>query len=235
MAFAEQYGLRLMATTSAATFFNIDYDLSPEPDYKGSLEENGCPEWREWREAREEELAAMRKFGVYRIASHSEARGHKLLTSKWVHKRKTNERGEVNRYKARLVARGFAQREYDNYHPDEVFAHVVDRNSLGAVLSLAASSDLRVYSFDVSNAYLQAELKETIYMEPPPGMKLKEDECLALDKAIYGSKQGARAFGDALDAHLTKLGFQQNTGDPCVWKRVRNGKTWIVESRKLRR
>ena len=90
MAFAEQYGLRLMATTSAATFLNIDYDLSPEPDYKGSLEENGCPEWREWREVREEELAAMRKFGVYRIASHSEARGHKLLTSKWVHKRKTN-------------------------------------------------------------------------------------------------------------------------------------------------
>ena len=90
MAFAEQYGLRLMATTSAATFLNIDYDLSPEPDYKGSLEENGCPEWREWREAREEELAAMRKFGVYRIVSRSEARGHKLLTSKWVHKRKTN-------------------------------------------------------------------------------------------------------------------------------------------------
>ena len=90
MVFAEQHGLRLMATTSAATFINIDYDLSPEPDYKGSLEENGRPEWREWREAREEELAAMRKFGVYRIVSHSEARGHKLLTSKWVHKRKTN-------------------------------------------------------------------------------------------------------------------------------------------------
>ena len=90
MVFAEQHGLRLMATTSAASFINIDYDLSPEPDYKGSLEENGCPEWREWREVREEELAAMRKFGVYRIASHSEARGHKLLTSKWVHKRKTN-------------------------------------------------------------------------------------------------------------------------------------------------
>ena len=110
MAFAEQQGLRLMATTSAATFINIDYDLSPEPDYKGSLEENGCPEWREWREAREEELAAMRKFGVYRIVSRSEARGHKLLTSKWVQKRKTNEKGEVCRHKARLVARGFAQR-----------------------------------------------------------------------------------------------------------------------------
>ena len=115
MAFAEQYGLRFMATTSAASFINIDYDLSPEPDYKGSLEESGCPEWREWNDAREEELAAMRKFGVYRVVSRSEARGHKLLTSKWVHKRKT----------------------------DEVFAHVVDRNSLKAVLSLAAGNDLK--------------------------------------------------------------------------------------------
>ena len=155
MAFAEQQGLRLMATTSAASYLNIDYDLSPEPDYKGSLEENGCPEWREWRDAREEELAAMRKFGVYRIVSRSEARGHKLLTSKWVHKRKTNEKGEVCRHKARLVARGFAQREFDSFHPDEVFAHVVDRNSMRTVLSLAASNDLKVYSFDVSNAYLR--------------------------------------------------------------------------------
>ena len=79
----------------------------------------------------------------------------KLLTSKWVHKRKTNEKGEVCRHKARLVARGFAQREFDSFHPDEVFAHVVDRNSLRTVLSLAASNDLKVYSLDISNAYLR--------------------------------------------------------------------------------
>ena len=73
--------------------------------------------------------------------------------------KKTNERGEVNRFKARLVARGFTQIEYDSFHPDEVFAHVVDRNSLRTVLSMAASQDLKLYSFDISNAYLQTELK----------------------------------------------------------------------------
>ena len=102
----------------------------------------------------------MEKFKVWRRVKRSEAKGHKLLTSKWVHKRKTNERGEVNRFKARLVARGFTQAEYDSFHPDEVFAHVVDRNSLRTVLSMAASQDLKLYSFDISNAYLQAELKE---------------------------------------------------------------------------
>ena len=81
-----------MATTSAANFVNIDYDLSPEPGYRNSLEERGCREWREWAEAREEELAAMRKFKVYRVVKRSEARGHKLLTGKWVGTQKKDER-----------------------------------------------------------------------------------------------------------------------------------------------
>ena len=131
--------------------------------------------------------------------------------------KKDEQKGEVCRHKARLVARGFAQREFDSFHPDEVFAHVVDRNSLRTVLSLAASKDLKVYSFDISNAYLQADLKETIYMEPPPGMTLNEGECLALDKAIYGTKNGARAFSDVLDARLEEIGFTRSIADPCIW------------------
>ena len=172
----------------------------------------------------------MEKFKVWRRVKRSEAKGHKLLTSKWVHKRKTNERGEVNRFKARLVARGFTQAEYDSFHPDKVFAHVVDRNSLRTVLSMAASQDLKLYSFDISNAYLQAELKEVIYMEPPPGMDIPSDECLALIRPIYGTRQGGRMFSDALDSHLKKIGFSQNLADPCVWSRIRKGKQQIITS-----
>ena len=137
----------------------------------------------------------MSKCGVYRVVKRSEASGRKLLTAKWVHKRKTNEKGEVNRYKARLVARGFAQKEYDSFHPDETFAHVVDRNSLRTILSVAASNNLKVYSFDIRNTYLQAKLKEVIYMEPPPGMKLAKDECLALDRPIWNSTRRENVLG----------------------------------------
>ena len=228
--FAQQHGLRLMCTSSACNFVNIDYSLQPEPDYYQSLKENGCPEHFQWQGAREEEIESMEKFKVWRRVKRSEAKGHKLLTCKWVHKRKTNERGEVNRFKARLVARGFTQVEYDSFHPDEVFAHVVDRNSLRTVLSMAASQDLKLYSFDISNAYLQAELKEIIYMEPPPGMDIPSDECLALIRPIYGTRQGGRMFSDALDSHLKKIGFKQNLADPCVWSRIRKGKRQIITS-----
>ena len=228
--FSQQHGLRLMCTSSACNFVNIDYSLQPEPDYYQSLQKNGCREHFQWQEAREEEVKSMEKFKVWRRAKRSEAKGHKLLTCKWVHKRKTNERGEVNRFKARLVARGFTQVEYDSFHPDEVFAHVVDRNSLRTVLSMAASQDLKLYSFDISNAYLQAELKEVIYMEPPPGMDIPSDECLALIRPIYGTRQGGRMFSDALDSHLKKIGFSQNLADPCVWSRIRKGKQQIITS-----
>ena len=67
-------------------------------------------------------------------------------------------------------------------------------------------------------------------MEPPPGMKLARDECLALDKALYGSKQGARTWGDCFDAYLKEIGFTQTVADPCLWTRERDGMTWLVAS-----
>ena len=224
----EESGARLTASNARVNYTNIDYNLEPEPDYKRSLEENGCKEWFEWLQARNDELKAMQDFGVYRVVDRSEATGKKMLTSKWVHKRKTNKFGEVSRYKARLVARGFAQLPYDSFNPEEIFAHVIDRNSLRTLLAIAAGRDMKVYSADVSNAFLQAPLSEPIYMEPPPGSNIPRDKCLVLDKAIYGCKQSARAWSDELDTHLLDTGFSRTTADPCLWTRKKDGKEWFV-------
>ena len=224
----EESGVRLMASDARVNYTNIDYNLEPEPDYKKSLQENGCKEWFEWLQARRDELKAMQDFGVYRVVDRKEAIGKKMLTSKWVHKRKTNKFGEVSRYKARLVARGFAQLPYDSFNPEEIFAHVIDRNSLRTLLSIAAGRNMKVYSADVSNAFLQAPLSEPIYMEPPPGSDIPPDKCLVLDRAIYGCRQSARAWSDELDAHLLSTGFSRTTADPCLWTRKRDGKEWFV-------
>jgi hypothetical protein len=47
---------------------------------------------------------------------------------------------------------------------------------------------------DIEIAFLYGDLKETIYIEIPKGMKAERDECLMLNKTIYGLVQSARKF-----------------------------------------
>ena len=128
------------------------------------------------------------------------------------------------RYRARLVAQGFRQREFDSFNPDDIHSPVVHKNSLRCLLSVAAAENLRVYCMDVKSAFLQAPLKEKIYLKAPPGFASfsasGEEEVLELSQAIYGLKQSSSAFYDAASAHLISKGFESVLGDPCLFKRV---------------
>jgi uncharacterized protein (DUF1330 family) len=60
-----------------------------------------------------------------------------VVTSKWVYKIKHAADGSVDKYKARFVARGFSQKEGEDY--DETFSLVARYTSIRAIISLAAS------------------------------------------------------------------------------------------------
>lgn len=72
----------------------------------------------------------------------------KAIGCKWVFKVKTNEKGEIDRFKARLVAQGFSQKFGVDY--DEVFAPVVKQSTFRILLSLASKEKLKIYQFDVT-------------------------------------------------------------------------------------
>ena len=67
----------------------------------------------------------------------------KLVSCKWVFKVKHNADGTVDRYKARLVARGFTQTEGVDYH--DTYAPVVKMTSIRVLLSIVAIHDLELH------------------------------------------------------------------------------------------
>jgi hypothetical protein len=73
-----------------------------------------------WRAAIQSEMDAVKKNCIWELADLP--RGHSMITLKWVFKLKRDEVGAIIKHKARLVARGFVQREGIDF--DDTFAPV---------------------------------------------------------------------------------------------------------------
>jgi hypothetical protein len=93
----------------------------------------------------------------------------KAIRSCWVLTIKYNDKGEIDRYKARLVLQGFRQIYGRDYH--ETFAPTGKLTTLRLALALAAENGWFDESYDVDTAFLNSTLREEIYMKQPPGFK----------------------------------------------------------------
>ena len=76
--------------------------------------------------------------------------------------------GEVRKYKARIIARGFTQEEGVDYA--NTFSPTVRFESIKLMLAEAAAKDMQTAQMDVTTASLYADLDEEVYMEIPEGM-----------------------------------------------------------------
>jgi hypothetical protein len=112
----------------------------------------------------------------------------KPVSCKWVFKIKQSANGEVEQYKARLVARGFTQTYGVDYN--ETFALVAKLTSIRCILALATLEDIKIHQMDVKTAFLNDELEEEIYMEQPQGFVHQGGEHLVckFHKSLYGFK-----------------------------------------------
>ena len=87
-----------------------------------------------WIEAMDEEIHAIKKNDTWKLTNLLENK--KAIGVKWVYKTKKNAKGEVQRYKARLVVKGYKQKEGIDY--EEVFAQVAQLETIRLMISLAA-------------------------------------------------------------------------------------------------
>ncbi len=125
-------------------------------------------------------------------------KGRKLISYKWVFKIKHGVDGEVECYKAILVARGFTQTFKVNYN--ETFAIVAKFVSIRCVLALVAIEDMEIHQMDVKTAFLNGDLEEEIYMEQLEGFTQEGEHLVCkLHKSLYELKQSLRAWNHKLD------------------------------------
>lgn len=177
-----------------------------------------------WSTAMEEEMTSLEENSTWDLVKLPA--GHKAISNRWIYRLKRNANGEITRYKARLVVRGFSQREGVDYN--ETFSPVARLDTIRTVLSIAANEKLELAQFDVKTAFLNGIIEEEIYMQQPEGYEDNSQRVCRLRKSLYGLKQSSRAWNKRFKDVLIAFGLQESTADPCLFYRITEKDKLIV-------
>nr|GFA20317.1 hypothetical protein [Tanacetum cinerariifolium] len=117
----------------------------------------------------------------------------------------------VIRNKARLIAKGYAQKEGIDFK--ESFTPVARLEAVRIFIAYVAHKSFSIYQMDVKTAFLNGPLKEEVYVAQPYGFVDPDhlEKVYRLRKALYGLKQAPRAWYDELLKFLTSKGFTKGT------------------------
>ena len=180
----------------------------------------------EWLQATDAEIASLIEHGTWELVPLPA--GRRALKNKWVFRLKTDESGNVTRYKARLCACGYNQVAGIDYK--EIFSPVVRTESFRMFLALVAGRDMDCIQMDVVTAFLNGSVEEDVYMRQPPGYEdpACPDHVCRIIKNLYGLKQAPRVWHKTIDPFLKSLGFQPLAADPCLYYQWTDGKLSLI-------
>lgn len=197
--------------------------VSPDPaTYKEAITR---PDAELWQRAMDEEIASIEANNTWERTELPD--GAKAIDVKWVYKTKLTSTGEIERYKARLVVKGFQQREGVDF--TEIFAPTSKHATLRALVATVCALDLELHQLDVKTAFLNGSLEETIYIKQPPGYEEGGARAaLRLHKALYGLRQAPRAWHQRLKTELEALGFTASEADPGLFIQRRGSSLLLV-------
>jgi hypothetical protein len=175
-----------------------------------------------WLDAMEDEMRSMSVNKVWDLEEIP--KGAKTVGCKWVYKTKCDSNGNIERFKARLIAKGFTQREDIDY--TKTFSSVSCNDSLRIIMALVMHYDLKLHQMDVKTTFLNGDLLENVYMAQPKGFAVKGKEHMGchLRKFIYGLKQASRQWYLKFNETIRSFAFKENEEDNCIYAKFRNGK-----------
>lgn len=182
-------------------------------------------DYKYWKEAIDEEVKSLNKNFTWTLVKKPE--NAKLIDSKWVFKIKKDSDGEILKYKARLVARGFMQRK--GYDYEETYAPVARLSTVRALLAVINFKNLIAEQMDVKSAFLHGILNEDIYMKIPDGVETEDKNLVCkLNKALYGLKQASHCWNSRFNKFATEQNLIQSANDPCLYTKMSNNITYLL-------
>ncbi len=145
------------------TFNTTQEETLTEPKtYKEAVR---SPQATHWKQAMQSEFEALENNDTWTLVDKPKDKN--VLPGKWVYKVKYGADGQVDKYKARYVAKGFAQIEGLDFF--ETYAPTCKPETFRILLGVAAQKDLHLNQMDVKSAYLHSPIEEEIYLEQPEG------------------------------------------------------------------
>eukprot|EP00892_Ulva_mutabilis_P003552 jgi/Ulvmu1/1569/UM110_0032.1 len=204
------YQAQLFVAEGVQTASDEDLLVAPK-SYQEAMKR---PDREVWVSAKDEEYGSLRGKGV--IEECDLPPGQKALPSKGVCDLKFDEKGNLVRHKYRLVAMGNLQQEGEY---GDLFAPTAQSATFRLMLALkAADPKLKLRQVDVKTAFLHADLKEVVYVRPPPELR-QGNKVWRLRKALYGLKQAPRAWNEELTKAMISDKYTESEHDPCLFIR----------------
>ena len=184
-------------------------------------------EREQWLEAFKTEYGAIMRTGTFKpldekakeLRSGGVCKAHgtrPILTKKY------NEKGEVARFKVRLVVQGYTMRQGIDY--DRTFAPCARMTTIRMIVILAVRWNWEVVHSDVPNAYLNGNTEHTVIVKLPRmwmeimGSELgKDGDEVLMGKSLYGAPDAGRNWNTVFCQTFMKEGYRRMTKEPCVF------------------
>ena len=191
--------------------------LPPEP--KSQRDARSRADSDMWENAEQEELGTLWKMGTFQLVDRP-AR-YDQLPLHFVYKLKVKDGDFDNvRHKARLVMCGNLQYEHEY---GETYAPTARLWSLRTLTAIAAQEGLSLKKFDLTGAFLVADMDKELYVEIP-GYDVPSGKALLLKKALYGGRSSGALYAKEITTWLKSYGFEPSSVDETLFRLEREGR-----------